>query len=126
MKILIVDDHPDIRQLLVDGVSHAGYEVVTACDGEDAWEKVTQDNPDVILLDLMMPKIDGFTFLQNLRQSPPVDKWIPVIIVSALDELKDMRRGFDLEADHYITKPWKIADILKGIDMMINLIPQRK
>src|SRR3989338_2359832 len=125
-KILLADDEPDIREIMAKKIAHEGYAVVTAEDGQEAWEKIKKENPDVILLDLGMPKMDGFTVLKNLRENPPSSKWQPVVIISARAELNDMQKGFPLEADHYITKPCHIADVLKAIQLMLALIPQRK
>jgi len=125
-KILMADDEPDILEIMSKKIEKEGYDVVTASDGLQAWDLIQKQDPDVVLLDLTMPGMDGFEVLRNLRQNPPSDKWQPVIIVSAKGEMEDMRKGFDLEADHYITKPCQIEDILKGIKLMINLIPQRK
>lgn len=126
IKILMADDEPDVLQVMAKRVAAEGFQVVTASDGQDAWEKIRQENPDIIILDLTMPKLDGFGVLKALRENPPFPKWQPVIIVSARSELTDMQRGFSLEADHYISKPCKVDDILKGIKLMLNLIPQRK
>ena len=126
IKVLIADDEADVRTVMAKKVSQAGYEVTTAVDGQDAWDKIVAVSPDVILLDLMMPRMDGFTILKKLREGPPSKKWQPVIIVSGRGELADMQQGFALEADHYITKPCPIEDILRGIELMVNLIPQRK
>jgi DNA-binding response OmpR family regulator len=79
-----------------------------------------------VLLDLTMPRMDGLTVLKNLREHPPVDKWQPVIIVSALGELEDMQKGMALEADHYLTKPCQMEDVLRAIRTMLILIPSRK
>lgn len=126
IKILIADDEKDILEIMAKKVAAEGYTVVTAHDGEEAWEKIKSESPDVILLDLTMPKMDGLDVLKNLRQSPPSNKWQPVIIVSARRDLEDMEKGLSLEADHYITKPCNVADIIKGIKLMVSLIPQRK
>ena len=126
IKILMADDEADVLEIMAKKIRLEGYEVITAADGQDAWMKIAKESPDIILLDLTMPIMDGFSVLKKLRESPPSDKWQPVIIVSALDELEDMQKGFALEADHYITKPCRIEDILKAIRMMITLIPQRK
>ncbi|MFH1359507.1 MAG: response regulator [Candidatus Omnitrophota bacterium] len=126
IKVLVADDEKDVRELMEKKISLAGYEVVTACDGQEAWEKIQSENPDVILLDLKMPRMDGFEVLKNLRENPPSAKWQPVIIISALNELEDMKKGFDLEADHYLTKPCEMEDVLKGIRFMLTLIPQRR
>ena len=126
VKILMADDEPAILEIMAKKVGMAGYEVVTAVDGQDAWEKIVSESPDVILLDLTMPRKDGLEVLKDLRQNPPSSKWQPVIIVSALREFKDIQTGLSLEADHYLTKPCSMEDILKAIQLMIKLIPQRK
>jgi len=69
--------------------------------------------------------MDGWAVLSQLRQNPPTKRWLPVIIVSAQNELESFRKGVDLEADHYLTKPCPIEDILKAIRLMLSLIPQR-
>ena len=126
VKVLIADDEKDVLEIMKKKVSAAGYDVVVAADGEEAWMKIVQESPDVILLDLTMPKLDGLDLLRRLRQNPPSKKWQPVIIVSARGELEDMKRGIDLEADHYLSKPCDIELVLKGIRLMVSLIPQRK
>src|SRR5262245_54851716 len=125
-KILIADDEAEILDIMAKRIAKEGYNVVTAFDGQDAWEKIQGDNPDVIILDLTMPRLNGLDVLKNLRQNPPTPKWQPVIIVSALNELKHIESGLSLDADHYLTKPCEIEDILKGIRLMLSLIPQRK
>ena len=126
LKVLIADDEAEILEVMHKKIAQAGYLVVTAADGQDAWEKINSESPDVIVLDLMMPRMDGFTVLKNLRENPPSDKWQPVIIVSALGEIADMQKGFDLEADHYLTKPCDMDVILRAIRLMVSLISQRK
>lgn len=126
LKVLMADDEPDILTVMAKRVKAAGYDVVTAVDGEDAWEKIVAENPDVILLDLTMPKLEGFALLKRLREKPPTLKWQPVIIVSAREELADIQQGFSLEADHYLTKPCNMDDVLNAIRLMVKLIPQHK
>ena len=126
VKVLIADDEKDVLEVMQRKISAAGYDVLTAYDGEEAWEKIRKELPDVVVLDLTMPKIDGLEVLKNLREDKTITKWIPVVIVSARGELNDMKKGFDLEADHYITKPCRMEDVLKAIKLMINLIPQHK
>ena len=126
IKILMADDEEDILAVMSKKISKAGYLVVTAKDGQEAWDKIKSESPDIILLDLTMPKLDGFQVLKNLRETPPSGKWQPVIIVSARRELEDMQRGFSMEADHYISKPCTVADILKAVQLMVKLIPQHK
>ena len=126
IKILMADDEPDVLDIMAKKVAMEGYTVIKANDGDEAWQKIQQESPDVIVLDLTMPKKDGLEILKELRENPPSLKWQPVIIVSARRELEDLHKGFSLEADHYITKPCNVADILKAIKLMLNLIPQRK
>ena len=126
IKVLIADDENDILEVMEKRVAAEGYQVVTAKDGQEAWDKIRSESPDVILLDLTMPKMDGLTVLKNLRENPPSAKWQPVIIVSARGELEDMKKGFGLEADHYLAKPCDIEVILRAIKLMVSLIPQRK
>ena len=125
-KILIADDEPEILRVMEKKIKAEGYQVVTAGDGLEAWAKICGEHPDVILLDLTMPGLDGFAVLEKLRAQPATKKWQPVIIVSAREELEDMKKGFSMEADHYITKPCQMEDILKAIKLMLNLLPQRK
>jgi len=119
-KILIADDEKDILEVMAKKIKASGYKVITAHDGEAAWEKIQKEDPDVILLDLTMPKMDGFTVLKNLRENPPTSKWQPVIIISARDEMEDMQKGFSLEADHYLTKPFRINELTNKIKELIG------
>ena len=125
IKILIADDEEVIREIMARRIASQDYEVITACDGQEAWDKIVGEDPDVIVLDLNMPKMDGWAVLRKLRDSPPTKRWQPVIIVSAQEELESLKKGVDLKADHYLTKPCQIEVILKAIRLMLSLIPQR-
>lgn len=125
LKILIADDEPDILSITAKKIMAEDYEVITAKNGQEALEKIYSQKPDIVVSDLTMPEKDGWEVLQEVRKNPPTSKWIPFIIVSARGELDDMRKGFDLEADHYITKPCPVTDILKAIRLMAKLIPSR-
>ena len=124
-KILMADDEDTVLEIMARKIASQGYEVITAKDGQEAWAKITSDMPDIIVLDLNMPKMDGWAVLSRLRQNPPTKRWQPVIIVSAQGELESFKKGVNLEADHYLTKPCQIDDILKAIRLMLSLIPQR-
>jgi DNA-binding response OmpR family regulator len=126
MKVLLADDEKDILELVEQSLLKENYEVITAFDGDEAIEKIRSHDPDIILLDLKMPKKGGFDVLKEIRENPTTDKWQPVIIVSASEELEDIQKGYSMEADHYITKPCTASDIIKSIRLMISLIPQRK
>lgn len=124
IKILIADDEDVVLEILAKKIASQDYEVITAKDGQEAWSKIVSEFPDIIILDLVMPKMDGWTLLRQLRQNPSTKRWQPVIIVSALNELENFKKGMDLEADHYLTKPCPSEDILKAIRLMLSLIPQ--
>ena len=124
-KILVVDDEKDILETLVNRLSREGYEAVCAHDGEEAILKVKSDNPDIILLDLSLPKKNGFEVLKEIREQYK-DKWRPVIIISGRTELETVKQCYDLEADHYLTKPCTMEVVLRGIKTMISLIPARQ
>lgn len=123
-KILVVDDDREIIESLKSILLKEGYEVVVAFDGEEALAKVKDDNPDIILLDLILPKLNGYEVLKEIRQKY-TDKWRPVIIISAKTELESVSKCYALEADHYLTKPCRTENLLRGIRTMISLIPQR-
>ncbi|MCX5697142.1 MAG: response regulator [Candidatus Omnitrophica bacterium] len=124
-KILVVDDERDVVETLESRLLKEGYAVATAYDGEEALAKVKADDPDIILLDLALPKLNGFEVLKRVRELY-TDKWRPVIIISAQNELNSIKKGYSLEADHYLTKPCTIENILRAIETMISLIPVRK
>jgi len=124
-KLLLVDDDRDVIETLKVRLSNEGYVVFTAFDGEEALVKVEQDNPDIILLDLVIPKLGGHEVLKVVREKYK-DRWRPIIIMSAKNELDSVQESYELEADHYLVKPCTIDNILRGIRVMISLIPLRK
>ncbi|MBN1914077.1 MAG: response regulator [Candidatus Omnitrophica bacterium] len=124
-RLLIVDDEKDMVEVLERRCLKEGYLVSVAFDGQEALAKVEADNPDVILLDLMLPKLSGIEVLREVRQRYH-SKWIPVIIISAKNELGSLKDCYNLEADHYLTKPCTIDKVLTGIETMLSLIPLRK
>jgi len=123
-KLLVVDDDKDIVDALKNRLLRENYEVVVAFDGEEALVKVREDNPDIVMLDLMMPKVNGFEVLKEIREKYN-DRWRPVVIVSAKGDLESVKKGYNLEADLYLTKPCGMEHILRGIKTMISLIPHR-
>ena len=123
-KLLVVDDDKDIVEVMNKKLLQEGYDVITAFDGEEAIIKVRDEDPDIILLDLIMPKKNGFEVLEEVRRDYN-DRWRPIIIISAKTELASFRKGYELEADHYLTKSCDIGHVLQGIKTMISLIPHR-
>jgi len=124
-KLLVVDDEQEAVEILQNRLIREGYDVVTAFDGQEAMVRMREDNPDIVLLDLMLPKKNGMEVLKEIRLDYK-DKWRPVIIISAKHELDAIKGCYSLEADHYLTKPCSIENILRGISTMISLIPLRQ
>ena len=126
LKILIADDEPEVLEIMGKKITQEGYDVISALDGQEAWEKIQSESPDVVLLDLNMPKMNGFEVLKALRDHPSSEKWQPVIIISTRGELEDIQKGLSLEAEHYLVKPCSVDNILKAIQLVAKLIPQHK
>ncbi len=114
MKILIVDDEADILELLEYNLVKEGYQVLTATDGKAAIEVATKENPDMILLDIMMPKMDGIETCRRIRTLPGLSK-ISVIFLTARSEEYSELAGFEAGADDYISKPIKPRILLSRI-----------
>ena len=104
--VLVVDDEWDIRELLVDTIIDIGLDVIEAADGTSALERVKRDHPDVILLDIWMPGMDGFGVLEQLKNDPETAA-IPVVLLTAMPATEGEISGMDLGVTHYITKPWE-------------------
>ncbi|MDE2125952.1 MAG: response regulator [Armatimonadetes bacterium] len=110
-KILAVDDERSIVRLVQVNLERAGYQVVTAFDGKEALEKVASENPDMIVLDVMMPYMDGFEVLQQLRKNPSTRE-VPVIMLTAKAQDADVFRGYQMNCDCYLTKPFNPMELL--------------
>src|SRR3989339_1895435 len=119
-KILIADDEQSIVVPLEFLMEQKGYEVVAAYNGEEAIEKIISFNPDLILLDIMLPIIDGFEVCQMIR-SDPNWKDIKIIFVSAMGREVDIAKGLALGADAYITKPFANTEIIEKVREVLDL-----
>jgi len=102
-KILIIEDDVFLGDLISKKLKQEGFEVIHATDGQQGIEKAKETNPDLILLDLILPEMDGFEALKTLKSTVETDS-IPVIILSNLGQKEDVERGFDLGADDYLIK----------------------
>ncbi len=118
-RILVVDDEIYIVHILDFSLGMEGYEVVTALDGEQALEKVAQQKPDLIVLDIMMPKLDGYETCKALK-SKPETKDIPVILLSAKGRNVDQKTGFEVGADDYLTKPFSPRKLVDRINAILG------
>lgn len=114
--ILVVEDEYDIRELLKEFLTEAGYDVVTAEDGLEALEKFKSFNYNLIILDIMLPKIDGYVLCEIIRKESNV----PIIMLTALDSEENQLKGFDLNIDDYITKPFSMKVFLKRVEAVLR------
>jgi len=115
-KILVVEDDLSIQALLCDFIEDAGHSVVLAADGVEALSKYSEQQFDLILLDLMLPKIDGYGVCEVIRQKSNV----PIIMLTALDSEQNQIKGLDLQADDYITKPFSMPVLLRKIAAVLR------
>jgi diguanylate cyclase (GGDEF)-like protein len=118
-RVLVADDDPDILTVVKVNLELDGFEVVTAVDGEDALQKATSGPPDVIILDIMMPRMDGLTALHRLR-SQAATASIPIILLTARGLPEDRVRGLELGADDYITKPFDITELAARVRAVLR------
>lgn len=124
-KILIVEDDLDIQELLQNFLQEAGYEVSIANDGVEAVSLFSTTHYDLILLDVMLPKIDGFTVCELIRKQSQ----IPIIMLTALSGEKEQIKGLDLQVDDYITKPFSMPVLVRKIAAVLrrsNMIPNQE
>lgn len=114
--ILVVDDQANVRQLLQEYLTEQGFHVVTAADGQTALYSARHAQPDLVLLDIMMPKMDGYQFLRQFR----LERQTPVIIITAREEETDAVLGLDLGADDYVNKPFRMRELLARIRAVLR------
>jgi DNA-binding response OmpR family regulator len=115
-RILAVDDEPLYIQLLQVNLKAEGYDVVTAGDGDEALEKVSSIRPDLVILDVMMPKLDGFTTCERIRQFSQV----PIIMLTARGEEQDRVRGLNAGADDYVVKPFSADELIARVRAVLR------
>lgn len=118
-KILIADDDPVIVKLLQVNLEMEGYEVVAAQDGQDAVEKAARERPDLVILDIMMPRMDGWTAREALLRTPGVED-TPVIFLSARAQQADLRKGYEAGVAEYVTKPFDPIALLDIVQRVLN------
>lgn len=117
MKLLIIEDERDLNLSLTKLLKTQSYSVDSAFDGEEGMDFIAVSDYDVIILDVMMPKMDGFTFIQELRQS---GSKVPVLMLTAKDTVEDKITGLDLGADDYLVKPFEFGELLARLRAMLR------
>ena len=115
----MVDDDPVIRKLLCVNFEMEGYDVMTACDGAEGLEAVRSAAPDLVLLDVMMPRLDGLAVVRALKDDPAT-KEIPVVLLSAKAQATDINSGLEAGADDYVTKPFDPLELLDKVAALLG------
>ena len=118
-KILLVDDEPDILSMLKMRLEASGYEVITAADGNTAYNKAKSDLPDLIILDLMLPGIDGYQVCRLLKFDEKY-RHIPIVMLTAKGQREDKEWGEKVGADYYFTKPFNAVEVLDKIKELLE------
>jgi two-component system, OmpR family, response regulator len=116
-RLLVVDDEPNIRELLSASLRYAGFEVATAADGQQALAMASTFRPDLLVLDVMMPGLDGFGVVRRLRES---GRHTPVLFLTARDGAEDKVSGLTLGGDDYVTKPFSLDEVLARIRAVLR------
>lgn len=119
-KILIVDDDPTNVDILKARLKANDYHVIEAFDGEEALQEAKAERPDLILLDVMMPKLDGFDVCQRVKADQEMP-FIPIILVTAKTETEDIVKGLGVGADDYLTKPMNHVELLARVKSMLRM-----
>jgi len=114
--VLVADDDPHLLRLMTRNLQFEGYEVIPVSDGQQALEQIEAQRPDLVLLDVMMPKLDGFTVCHRTREFSAV----PIILVTARGQEEDKIRGLDLGADDYLTKPFSVVELLARVRAVLR------
>ncbi|ABA58859.1 phosphate regulon transcriptional regulator PhoB [Nitrosococcus oceani] len=117
--ILVVDDEAAIREMLGFALTQEGYYYQAAADGEQAWQRINESHPDLILLDWMLPGISGVDLARRLKREPSTRE-LPVIMLTARDEEEDKVRGLNVGADDYITKPFSPTELIARIKAVLR------
>ncbi|MGG7076699.1 response regulator transcription factor [Clostridium sardiniense] len=115
-KILVVEDDIKINELIIEFLKSEGYEVDRSFDGLSGYSKFKEDNYDLVILDIMMPKLDGYGLCNLIREESDV----PIIFLTALSEAEDEIKGFDSMADDYITKPFSFNVLIKRVEAVLR------
>ena len=125
-KILVIDDGVAINELIKVNLELKGYMVVQAFDGTTGFAYAKQEEPDLIVLDVMMPEVDGYTVAQRIRQCEPI-KDTPILMLTALSQLNDKVKGFDIGVDDYLVKPFEMEELQVRVRALLkraNKIPE--
>lgn len=118
-NILITDDSPEIRQLVTAILVEEGHAVSVASSGFAALEAMQEDLPDVLVLDVMMPRMDGYEVLERMSEGEILDR-VKVVVLTAKSQESDWVRGYKMGADHYLTKPFLPDELVEAVDLLLE------
>jgi DNA-binding NarL/FixJ family response regulator len=118
-RLLLIDDDPNLILLVKDYLEFRGYEVQTADNGREALNLLSQNLPDMIICDIMMPEMDGYGLIENVRQDPRTS-WIPVLFLSARGQSQDRIKGLNLGADVYMVKPFEPEELVAQVESSLK------
>ncbi len=124
-RLLLIDDDPNLILLVKDYLEFRGYEVVTAENGREALEVLENDIPDMIICDVMMPEMDGYTFVSNVRQDERTS-WVPVLFLSAKGQSQDRVKGLNVGADVYMVKPFEPEELVAQVEASLKQAFRKK
>jgi two-component system response regulator MprA len=116
-RILVIDDDDKIISMLRRGLAFEGYEVITASNGEQGLNKMMESEPDMVILDVMMPKVDGWEVCRRIREAGSA---VPVLMLTAKDDIKDRVKGLDNGADDYLVKPFALEELLARVRALLR------
>jgi DNA-binding response OmpR family regulator len=117
--VLVADDDEDILELVTFRLERSGYTVVQARDGEEAWNLAQAQPPDLAVLDVMMPKLDGFELTRRMRAKPETEQ-VPIILLTARAQDADVQQGFDAGADDYLRKPFSPQELRARVQAILG------
>lgn len=124
-RVLVVDDDPMVTRLVRINLELEGFEVIEAWDGNTALGLIEENPPDLLLLDIMMPHMDGWEILRRLRADPDMDR-LPIVLLTARVQDNDMSRGWRMGADGYITKPFNPVNLADSLREVICSTPEER
>ncbi|MDE6359719.1 MAG: response regulator transcription factor [Muribaculaceae bacterium] len=116
-KVLLVEDETDLSLIVADTLAGQGYEVVTAADGIDGLERFRSEGADIVIADVMMPRMDGFTMAKEIRKSSPS---VPLLFLTAKSTIEDVEEGFDAGANDYLKKPFELRELIVRIKALLR------
>ncbi len=118
-RLLLIDDDPNLILLVKDYLEFRGYEVIAAGNGMEALDSLKQKLPDLIVCDVMMPEMDGYTFVQHIREDSRTN-WIPVLFLSAKGQSQDRVKGLNTGADVYMSKPFEPEELVAQVESLLR------